>query len=131
MYKEGLLEMLSVAFPQGAGSFPYIFFSTVSGSTLVTVYDSILFSLGLVLSLGLTSTCLKVLLPLNCVWIPYLAHTFLILFSRPWMYGMTICPMFGLCLGVYLLCCCLSCCLHMWCGYQDGCCCYHLPLGCL
>ena len=47
MYREGLLEMLSIAFTQGPEGFPYIFFSIVDGSTLVTIYDPTLsFPLG-------------------------------------------------------------------------------------
>ena len=34
-------------------------------------------------SLGFTNTCLSVLLPLKCVCIPYLAHTFLMLSPQP------------------------------------------------
>ena len=39
MYMGRFLEMFSVAFPQSPGGFPYIFLSTVNGSTLITVYN--------------------------------------------------------------------------------------------
>ena len=98
MYRGGLLEMLYVAFTQGPGGFPYILFSTVNGSTLVTVYDPALLFFGSWF-LGLTNTCLRVVLPLKCIWIPYLAHIFLMLSPMPWTYGMSMCPTFGLSLG--------------------------------
>ena len=55
------------------------------------------------LSLGLTSICLWVLLPLKCVWMPYLLHMCLMLSPRPWTYGMTMCPILGLPLGVVVV----------------------------
>ena len=50
-------------------------------------------------SFGMTNTCLRVLLPFKYIWIPYLAHTLLMLSPRPRMYGMTMCPTLGLPLG--------------------------------
>ena len=78
-----------------------------------------LFSIGS-WSLNLTNTCWRVLLPLKCVCIPYLAHTFLMLSPRPWMYWMSIVLHWVFPWGVYLCCFCLSCCLLVWCCYNLG-----------
>ena len=55
------------------------------------------------LSLGETSRCLMMLLPLKCVYIPYLPQIFLMLSQRPWVYGMTMLPLVFISLVVGLV----------------------------
>ena len=47
-------------------------------------------------SFGFMRICLMVLIPLKCTWIPYLPQTCLILSEVPFVYGMTMCPIFFL-----------------------------------
>ena len=54
------------------------------------------------LSLGLTNMFLIVLFPFKWVWIQYLLHMFLMLSSKPCVYGMTMCPLVYLSLLVSL-----------------------------
>ena len=43
-------------------------------------------------SLGFMRTCLIVVFPLKCTYMPYLSHVCFILLAIPFVYGMTICP---------------------------------------
>ena len=90
----GFLEVLPVSLPQGPGCLPYVLLIATYFPTLVTVdYTTLLLGSW---SFGLTNSCLKVMLPLKFVWMPYLLQIFLILSPSPWVYGMTMCPMLGL-----------------------------------
>ena len=83
--------------------FSNILLPKVQSCTLVTIMTPLFFSLGS-LSLGLTSICLRVLLPLKCVWIPNLLQVCLMPSPKPWTYRMTMCPILGTPPGVIVAC---------------------------